>query len=368
MQERVKVAATQISPVFMDKNATLDKTCKYISEAGRNDAELAVFPETFIPGYAYWRGILPISRWTELMVEYQKNSLVIPSRDTDVLCDAAKDAGVNCVIGCSELDNHMGGGTLYNTMLFIGKDGHILGKHRKLMPTHGERMVWGLGDGSGLRVFDMGIGMVGGLVCYENHMVLARAVMAAKGEEIHCAVWPGWWVMEKHPGAKKRYQSGKDSPHLCDIEYAVREYAFETQNFVISVSQYIPSEALPDECRDFNMAAGGSFIVNPAGLSLVEPVFGEEKLIYAVLDADERRATKAYFDAMGHYARWDTVRLDLRDEMLTPMVSRAEARKEVKLDDGSLKRLAEKYGIEVDRLIKIIEELNKLATYSKENL
>ncbi len=359
MQDKVKVAAAQISPVFMDKKATLDKTCKFISEAGRNGAELVVFPETYIPGYAYWRGILPISRWTELMVDYQKNSVVIPSGDTGILCSAARDANVNCVIGCSELDNHLGGGTLYNTMLFIGRDGSILGKHRKLMPTHGERMVWGLGDASNLKVFNMDIGMVGGLVCYENHMILARAVMAARGEEIHCAVWPGWWVMDKHPGAKKRYQPGKDSPHLCDIEYAVREYAFETQNFVISVSQYIPSSEMPEECRDLNIAAGGSFIVNPAGLSLVEPIFDEEKLIYGILDADERRATKAYFDAMGHYTRWDTVRLELREEPWTPIVTK---KSQVELDKETLKRLAEKYRVDLDKLSEIIEELNKVTS------
>ena len=109
MQEKVKVATAQVSPIFMDKDATLDKTCKVISEAGQNGAELIVFPGTYIPGYAYWRGALPVSRWTELMVEYQKNSLVIPSDDTDILCSAAKEAGVNCVIGCSELDTLMSG-------------------------------------------------------------------------------------------------------------------------------------------------------------------------------------------------------------------------------------------------------------------
>ena len=126
------------------------------------------------------------------MVEYQKNSVTIPSDDTDILCSTAKDAGVNCVIGCSELDNRMGGRTLYNTMLFIYKEGHLLGKHRKLIPTHGERTVWGMGDASDMKVFKMDIGMVGGLVCYENHMTLSKAVIVAKGEEIHCAVWPGW--------------------------------------------------------------------------------------------------------------------------------------------------------------------------------
>ncbi len=309
MLEEVKVAAAQVSPVFMDKEATVDKACNAIEEAGRNGAQLILFAETFIPGFPYWRGIQPISRWSELMVEYQKNSLRIPSSETDILADASRDAGITSVIGCTEMSDRKGSETLYNTLLFIDNQGEILGRHRKLMPTHAERMIWGWGSAEDVAVFDTDIGTVGGLVCYEHHMSLLRAAMGELGEEIHCAVWPGWWVMKRHPGDKKRFTEGDDL-HLCDIEHAVREYAFENQTFVISVGQYIPDDEMPGECKDFNVAAGGSMIVNPAGVVLAGPVFNKEKILYATLDADDRRHTKAYFDAVGHYSRDDV--FDLR--------------------------------------------------------
>jgi amidase/nitrilase len=147
---------------------------------------------------------------------------------------------------------------------------------------------------------------------------LLKAALAFKGEEIHCAVWPGWWVQEKHPGIKRRWREG-DSKESCDQAHAIREYAFETQCFVVSASLFIPSEQLPDESRGFDIAAGGSAIVNPAGLYLAEPVLNREEIIYATLEADERRAMKAYFDAVGHYSRWDVVALSVREEAWEPV-------------------------------------------------
>ncbi|MGD2142005.1 MAG: carbon-nitrogen hydrolase family protein [Candidatus Bathyarchaeota archaeon] len=349
----MKVAAAQVAPIFMDKEATVDKACKTIEEAGRKGAKLLVFSETFVPGYPYWRGLQPINRWSDLMVEYQKNSLVIPSEETDVLCDVAGEAGVIVALGCSEMSDLMGSETLYNTILFIDEEGDILGRHRKLMPTHAERIIWGMGDINDIQVFETAIGNLGGIVCYEHHMTLQKAAMATLGEEIHCAVWPGWWVMERHPGAKKRYTAG-DPPHFCDIEHAIREYAFETQTFVISVSQYIPDDQMPDYCSDFNIAAGGSCIVNPAGVYLREPVFNKEEIIYAELDADDRRHTKAYFDALGHYTRWDLLRLDIRGEPLSPLTEESVA---WEIDDETFSALAEKYGLDSSELEELLEEL-----------
>jgi amidase/nitrilase len=353
MLDKVKVAAAQVAPVFMDKEATIDKACRTIAEAGRAGARLVVFSETFVPGYPYWRGLQPISRWSDLMVEYQKNSLMIPSGDTDVLCDAAKEADVIVALGCTEMSDRKGSETLYNTILFIGNDGEILGRHRKLMPTHAERIIWGMGDASDIRVFETPIGVIGGIVCYEHHMTLQKAALAVLGEEIHCAVWPGWWVMERHPGAKRRYRPG-DPAHMCDIEHAIREYAFETQTFVISVSQYVPDDEMPAYCRDFNIAAGGSFIVNPAGVYLHEPVFDREEIIYAELDADDRRHTKAYFDALGHYTRWDLLRLDIRGEPLDPLTEESLV---WEMDEDTIDELAERYGLTPEELAKLLEEL-----------
>jgi amidase/nitrilase len=355
MLDKVMVAAAQIAPVFMNKEATINKACRAIEEAGKAGAKLIVFPETFIPGYPYWRGLQPISRWSDLMVEYQKNSILIPSGDTETLGDASKDADIFSAIGCTEMSDRKGSATLYNTILFIGNNGQILGRHRKLMPTHGERMVWGMGDINDVRVFDTDIGTIGGLVCYEHHMTLLRAAMAILGEEIHCAVWPGWWTMRRHPGEKKRYRQSDGPPDLCDIEYAIREYAFETQTFVVSVSQYIPEEALPKESLDFNVAAGGSFIVNPAGVYIKEPVFDQEAIIYGELDADDRRHTKAYFDALGHYARWDILRLEMRGEPHEPLSTWPSQEKP---HPDMLKRPAEKHGAETKKLERIAEELH----------
>ncbi|MCW4049721.1 MAG: carbon-nitrogen hydrolase family protein [Candidatus Bathyarchaeota archaeon] len=350
MLEKVKAAVAQISPVFMDKEATIDKTCKAIEEAGRKKADIIVFSETHIPGYPYWRGANPISRWSQNQVEYMKNAVKVPSEDTEVLGDAAMSAGVVSVIGCTEMSDIKGSNTLYNSILFYGKEGDLLGKHRKLMPTHGERTVWAQGDARDLKVFDTAIGTVGGLICYEHHMTLLKAAMAYLGEEIHCALWDGYWVMDWHPGKKRRFREG-DDPYLCDIDYAVREYAIETQNFVLSSCQYIADDEMPEDCQDFNIASGGSSVVNPAGVYLVEPVFNKETILYADLDLDDRRHTKAYLDALGHYARWDVLRLDMRGEPNAPFTEVAE------IPYSKVKAVAEKHGVDPDKLEKMLREL-----------
>ena len=142
-------------------------------------------------------------------------------------------------------------------------------------------------------------------------MTLLKAANAYLGEEIHCALWDGYWVMDWHPGKKRRFREGDDY-HLCDIEYASKEYAIETQTFVLNACQYIPDEEMPPDTQDFNIASGGSSIINPAGVYLVEPVFNKEAIITAELNLDDRLHTKAYLDSLGHYARWDILRLDIR--------------------------------------------------------
>ena len=350
MRDKVKVAVAQISPVFMDKEATIDKTCKAIEEAGRHGAELITFSETHIPGYPYWRGTNPISRWSENQVEYMKNAISIPGPETEILGDASRSAEINSVIGCTELSDIKGSNTLYNSIVFIDKEGKLLGRHRKLMPTHGERTVWGLGGREDIRVFDTDIGTVGGSICYEHHMTLLKAANAYLGEEIHCALWDGYWVMDWHPGKKRRYQTGDDY-HLCDIEYASKEYAIETQTFVLSACQYIPDDQMPEDTQDFNIASGGSSIINPAGVYIVEPVFDEETILYAELDQDDRRHTKAYLDALGHYARWDVLRLDIRGTPNRPFTEPLE------VPYSKVKEIAEKHGVDPDVLEKMLREL-----------
>jgi nitrilase len=350
MQEEVRAAVAQISPIFMDKEATIDKTCRAIEEAGRNNADIVVFSEAHIPGYPYWRGANPISRWSENQVRYMKNAVNVPSSDTDVIGDASRSAGVVSVVGCTEMSDVKGSCTLYNTFLFFDKDGTLLGKHRKLMPTHGERTVWGRGDARDIKVFDTVLGTVGGLICYEHHMTLLKAALAGLGEEIHCALWDGYWVMDWHPGKKRRYREGDDY-HICDIDYACREYALETQSFVLSSCQYIPGDAMPDDTKDFNIASGGSSIINPAGVYILEPTFNKETIMYADLNLDDRRHTKAYIDALGHYSRWDILRLEKGHSHVDPWS------KELAIPFTTIKEIADRHGISTDKLEKMINEL-----------
>ncbi|HEY7675821.1 MAG TPA: carbon-nitrogen hydrolase family protein [Candidatus Methylomirabilis sp.] len=317
MQEQVRVGAAQIAPKFFDKQGTLEKTCRTIQEAGRLGLDLLVFPETYFAAYPYWRGSVSVRRSTELIVEMQRSALQVPGDGVRLLEEEARRARVNCVVGCNELDDRPGSLTLYNTLLYISRDRGLMGRHRKLMPTHSERVYWGMGDAADIVVVPMDIGAVGGLICYEHHMTLLRAAMAIKGEEIHCAVWPGWWRVERHLGGK----SADPGSHDCDIEPAIREYAIENQVFVVSSSWYLPDHEIPAELRQemrYNLAAGGSCIVNPAGLFVKGPVFGEETIVFADIDLEERRLAKAYFDCLGHYSRFDLLSLTIREEAWTP--------------------------------------------------
>ncbi|MFC4356460.1 carbon-nitrogen hydrolase family protein [Halobium salinum] len=320
-RESFTLGAAQVEPVYHDKAATLDLTCSYIEEAGREDVDLLAFPETFFPGYPYWRGSVSIPRWTDLVVELNRNSLAVDDEAVEVIGDAVDDADLHLVLGTNERSDRTGSETLYNSMFFFDRSGELVRVHRKLMPTHEERAIWGRGDPSSLQVHDTDLGRLGGLVCYENHMTLSKAALCAMGEEIHTAVWPGFWTQNGHPGDKSRAEDGA-ARDTCDIYPAVREYAFETQSFVLSCSAYM-SEGAPEGFTEdelgFNVAAGGSMLVNPAGVVKAGPLVGEEGLLTAEFDRDERRATKAYFDAMGHYTRWDAVNLEVSDETLEPV-------------------------------------------------
>lgn len=320
-KETFTLAAAQAEPVYHDKEATLDKTCRWIERAGDAGADVVAFPETFFPGYPYWRRAVSIPRWTELMVDLQKNALSVDDPALDVIGDAIREANVQVILGTNELDDRRGSETLYNSMFFFDRSGNLVRRHRKLMPTHGERTIWGRGDPSNLTVHESDVGTVGGLVCYENHMTLSKAALAAMGEELHVAVWPGFWTQNGHPGDKARAESAEDLD-TCDVYPAMREYAFETQSFVLSCSMYMGDmdpAGFEDGELGYDLAAGGSMLINPAGVLKAGPAVGEETLLTAEFDRDERRATKTYFDAMGHYSRWDAVNLEVNDETLHPV-------------------------------------------------
>jgi nitrilase len=363
----ILAAAAQVTPVFMKKRESIEKCAETIREAGRQNVDLVVTPETGIPTYPYWRNNFGYTSpetaalWKETVVAFYEGSVRIPSPETDELSKACAAGGVVAVIGLNEQDDREGSKTLYNTMLFIDRDGTILGRHRKLMPTHQERFFWGRGDASDLRVFDTRFGKLGGLICFENHMTLLKAAMATKGEEIHAACWPGWWSYGGKNNAT-RDMSGEVRPlYLSDQDSAVREYAFETQSFVVSASMYLPEDAVPDEfpykkSGSWKWAMGGSAIANPFGAYVREPVFHKEELVIGELDPSDRIVAKNVFDCMGHYARWDVVSLRLREDDFEPA---APPERRVRLE--SLEAVAKKHKLSSEKLERILRDLESAA-------
>jgi nitrilase len=298
----VRAAAVQSEPVVLDREATVEKACGLVKEAATQGAGLIVFPEAYITTYvsgAVWgKGLADISSargkraWSRLW----NNSVDVPSAATDAICGAASDAGAVIVMGLHERGKNEG--TLYNTLLFIGADGAIFGKHRKLMPTNHERMVWGRGDGSTLRVYDTPVGKIGGLICWENRMPLARYALYSQGEQIHVA------------------------PTADDREMFVvnaRNTAAEGSVFVISVCQILRKSSHPPdfELRPELEAApellqqGGSAIIAPGGEVLAGPLWKEEGILYADLDLNRVVQQRQQFDVVGHYARPDVLSLQL---------------------------------------------------------
>ena len=365
-REMVKVAVVQAAPVFMDKVRTIEKACGLIRDAGKNGAELAVFSETFIPGYPAYYTVgyeTPPREWTDFMIALQDNSIVIPSEDTEILCEAAREAGTYVVMGCNELDNRAGSCTVYNTLLYIDRYGCILGSHRKAMPTYNERTYWGRGDGSDLEVYDTEIGRIGGLICWENHMTLIRASMIHKGEDFHIAVWPGNW---KRGNDMLLDADTSEGGALCNLQSLIKVHAFEAGSFVLSACGYLTSEDFPEKwhyIRDgnhinYSWACGGSSIVNPAGRYLVEPNFEKDAILYAECYANQIKAVKAVFDSLGHYARWDLAKLLIRKKPLEP---------EVEINNNSfeipsvvIKRISDEYQIEEQQIESIFREFLSL--------
>ncbi|HXV60529.1 MAG TPA: carbon-nitrogen hydrolase family protein [Vicinamibacteria bacterium] len=369
LERPIVAAAAQVSPVFMKKKESIEKYAAAIEEAGRRGVDLLVTPETGIPTYPYWRNNFGYTSpesaalWKDTVVAFYDQSVRIPGPETDELCRAAESARLVAVIGLNEQDDREGSATLYNTMLFLDGDGTILGRHRKLMPTHQERFFWGRGDASDLRVFDTHFGKLGGLVCFENHMTLLKAAMAMKGEEIHAACWPGWWSY----GGKSnsvRDMTGEVRP-LCfsDQDSAIREYAFETQTFVVSASMYLPEDAVPDDfpykkSASWKWAMGGSAIANPFGAYVREPVFHKEELVVAELDPRDRIVAKNVFDCMGHYSRWDVVSLRVRSEDYGPTGPMSPRRR---ITTEQIESVAARHELPADKVESILRDLESLS-------
>ncbi|WP_277621519.1 carbon-nitrogen hydrolase family protein [Indiicoccus explosivorum] len=302
----VKAAVVQAGSEIMDKERGVAKTIRLIEEAGGQGAEIIVFPEAFIPAYPRGMsfGAVVGSRSDEGrkdFLTYWKNAIDVPGAETIQIGEAAKKAGAYVVIGVIERDQESSGGTLYCTALFFGPDGKLLGKHRKLKPTGSERLIWGEGDGSTLPVFDTPYGKIGALICWENYMPLARAALYEKGVQIY--------VM---PTADAR----------DTWSATVRHVAAEGRCFVLSCNQYSTKSMYPEaissrpEFAGFpeELCRGGSCIAGPLGDWVAEPVYGEEKIMYAELDMDKIAESRFDFDAVGHYSRPDIFQLTVNEK------------------------------------------------------
>ena len=302
-----KVAAAHASPVLLDAEATVDKACELIAEAGRQEISLVVFPEVFVPGFPYWINLYPPAAQFPMHTRYRAASVEVPGPLVTRVQDAAREAQVNVVLGVCERD----GGTLYNTQVHIDEQGVLLGKHRKLQPTYAERFVWGQGDGSTLSVFDTRLGRVGGLVCWEHTMNLARQALILKGEQLHAASWPG---LATHPGLEESFDQ--------QVEAMSRTHALTGQCFVI-VAQNPLTQDMVDVMeaelgpQDLQPAGGGwSAIFDPQGMVAAGPHIGaQETLVVAEVDLGQIDAMKPLIDAGGHYARREVLRLWIDEEV-----------------------------------------------------
>ena len=294
---QVKVAVVQAAPVLFDREATVEKTCRLTIEAAAQGAQLILLPEAFIP--AYPRGLSfgtvvgsrsPSGRDT--WQAYYAAAVDVPGPATEALGAAARQANAYLAVGVIERDTQTSHGTLYCTLLYFGPDGKLLGKHRKLKPTASERLIWGEGDGSTLTVLETEFGRIGGLICWENYMPLARMALYTKGVDIYLA-----------PTADSR----------DTWQATLRHIACEGRCYVLGCNQYVTKSMYPADLagiEDLNnqpevMCRGGSAIVSPLGEVLAGPLFDREGSLFATLDLAEVARSKFDFDAVGHYNRPD---------------------------------------------------------------
>jgi predicted amidohydrolase len=314
-REVVRVAIAQVSPVYLDRERSVDRACAAIREAAAQGAELVVFPEVWLAGYPYWTEgwDSPLERWVGGRVRFRDAAVLIPSEDTERLGEAARQAGVYVVMGCNEIDPHPAVDTVYNTLLFLGPDGALLGRHRKLMPTFSERQFWGMGDARDLFVIPTELGRIGGLICGEHLMTNVRSALIAQGEDIHVAVFPGAFALHTGPRLEEWDTTGAFWGHA-----SVRAHALEAGAFVLSACGFlddadVPADLPQGEGMNTSYARGGSSVIAPLGVPLVEPVEGSQ-IIHAELHAWMKKAWNAIIDTAGHYARPDVVRLQVRGE------------------------------------------------------
>ena len=310
----IRTAVVQAASVAFDRDRTLERVRALAIEAANANARLIVFPEAFVSGYP--RGLdfgarvgsrTPEGR--EMFRRYWESAVDVPGPACEVLGATARDAQAHLVIGVIE----RGGGTLYCSVLFFAPDGSLLGKHRKLMPTASERLIWGFGDGSTMPVFDTSVGRIGAAICWENYMPMLRMHMYNNGVQLYCA-----------PTADDR-----DS-----WQATVRHIALEGRCFVLSSNQFARRSDYPEDYPALQgnnpetiMSRGGSCIIDPLGRILAGPLFDKTGILTADLDLAEIARGKFDFDVVGHYARPDIFRLTVNTAPSAPVVVEDEERR-----------------------------------------
>jgi nitrilase len=297
-----RIAAVQAAPVFLQREATVALACERIREAGEHGARLVVFPEAFVPTYPLWVWHVPAgdsATLRALHAELVEQAVVVPGPDTERLGAAARAAGTAVAIGVNERNAEASGTTLFNTLLLFDEQGHLRARHRKLVPTGGERLVHGPGDGSTLAVHDLGWAKLSGLVCWENYMPLARYALYAWGAEIHLA--PTW---------------DRGEPWLSTLRHIAKEGRVYVVGCCSAVRRDDVPDAFPFKARYLPPAPwinpGDSAIVDPDGKLLAGPAHEQETILYAEVDPRAVRGPRYQLDVAGHYARPDVFELRVR--------------------------------------------------------
>ncbi len=306
MKQKVNIGIVQSAPVYLDIKKSLEKVEALLTEASTKGAELVCFGESWFTGYPAWIDYCDeYAKWDfkptkEIFAKTYANSLDVTGPEVAQIGKWAKELGLVVVMGINEkVTSGPGNGTIYNSLLTWNERGELANHHRKLMPTHTERLLYGQGDGAGLKAVDTAVGRVGGLICWEHWMPLTRQTMHNSGEHIHIAVWPKVHEM---------------------LQIATRSYAFEGRCFAVGVGQImrvkdIPTElTLPDALKDKPeqmLLNGGSCIVGPDGQYVMEPLWDQEGVFTAEVDLNRCYEEKMSLDVTGHYQRNDVFQLDV---------------------------------------------------------
>lgn len=329
------LAAVQAAPVYLDRDASIEKACRLIDEAAALGSDLAVFGETWVSGYASFAAWPNHPAFGSLLRRFILNGVEVPSPATDALCRAARRAGTDVVIGVAERDSATQG-SIYCTLLFIGREGKLLGKHRKLKPTMYERTVWGEGDGSSLVLYDRAYGRLGGLNCWEHQMVLPGYALIAQGLQVHAGAWPGWTETRQ--------------------EVLSRAFAMQAAAYVVMSGGLLREQDIPADLREIVRPMNGhSAIINPQGDLIAGPLLNEEGILTATANLGHVAFLKMIADHAGHYTRPDVFEFRVNTSprqvaAFQPRTAPAEVRAAIEtgLSEGQVRNQRELYGALAD--------------------